>query len=134
MIEGAELDEIVGGVGLNNELIRWLQSYGGPEVAKSEGDCTPVIDVARVSKQSHPRIGPVLDDTGSGIRRRTFRIHLNFCSLCQISVGASSYIYTFFVSICIRLYIDTLYKSNNSTATSAHVVSVSFCDRPYLVT
>jgi hypothetical protein len=32
VIEGSEVDEIVGGVGPDDELIGRLQSHGGPEV------------------------------------------------------------------------------------------------------
>lgn len=87
MIEGSEVDEIMGGVGLDDELIGRLQSHGGPEVTESEGDRTAEVHIARIPDQSHPRMGPVLDRTRrSGIRRSSFRIHSNpNCSVTSLS-------------------------------------------------
>ena len=60
VIEGLELDEIVGGMGSDEEVIGGTQLNGGPEVSESERDCTPIIHVAWISKQSHSRIRFVL--------------------------------------------------------------------------
>lgn len=61
MREGFEMDEIVNGVGLDDELIGGLQPNGGPEVAEAEGDGAAVVNVAGVAQQPHPGIRPVLD-------------------------------------------------------------------------
>lgn len=78
MGERSENDEVVSGVGLNDELIGRLQSDGGPEVAEAEGDGTAVVDIAGVPEQTHPSVGPVLDHC---LRRRRFAlimIHFQF--------------------------------------------------------
>jgi hypothetical protein len=87
VIEGSEVDEIVGGVGPDDELIGRLQSHGGPEVTEREGDRTAEVHIARIPEESHPRMGPVLDRTRrSGIRRSSFCIHSKSRLFCDVSV------------------------------------------------
>lgn len=80
--EGVELDEIVGGVRGDDEVVGGLQSDGGGEVGEAEGDGAPVVDVAWVAQQSHPRIDFVLNHS-------RFRIHLQFSLSLRWTPGGS---------------------------------------------
>lgn len=69
MVKRSKVDEIVNRMRLDDELIRRLQLNRGPEVSEAEGDCTAIVNVAWVAKQTNPGISPVLDYP----RRRTQR-------------------------------------------------------------
>lgn len=100
------------GVGLDDEIIGRLQTHGGPEVAKAEGDRPAEINVTRVPKQAHPGVGPVLD------QRRSFALglvvtHFRFESsadnhwifelkLLRCRVGCEHLLYCW-LSMCSRL-------------------------------
>ena len=58
--ERLELDEIMGGMGSDDEVIRRLQLNVSPEVIESERDGVAKIHVAWISKQSNSSISLVL--------------------------------------------------------------------------
>ena len=60
MRERLELDEIVGGMGSDDEVIRRLQLNVSPKVIESERDGVAIIHVAWISKQSDSSISLVL--------------------------------------------------------------------------
>lgn len=112
MVQGFENDEVVDGVGLDDEIIGRLQTHGGPEVAKAEGDRPAEINVTRVPEQAHPGVGPVLD------QRRSFALglvvtHFRFensadnhwifeLKLLRCRVGCEHLLYCW-LSMCSRL-------------------------------
>lgn len=61
MVDGGEGNKVVGGVGADDEILRGLQPDGGPEIAEREGDGAAEVDVARVPKESYPRVRLVID-------------------------------------------------------------------------
>lgn len=77
MIEGSELDEIVGGMGSDDKLIGWTEFHGGPEILKSKRNGATIVNIARISQQSHSGISLVLNHRAGGWRWRCLRIHFN---------------------------------------------------------
>ena len=50
MIEGSEVDEIVGGMGCDDKLIGRAELHGGPEIGKSKRYSATMVNIARISQ------------------------------------------------------------------------------------
>ena len=61
MIDRVEGNEIVEGMGLDDEESGGVEADGRREVGERERDGSSEVDVAGISQKSHSCIGPVLD-------------------------------------------------------------------------
>ena len=50
MIEGSEVDEIVGGMGSDDKLFGRTELHGGPEIRESKRDGATIVNIARISQ------------------------------------------------------------------------------------
>lgn len=57
---GGEAEEVVSGVGLDDQILGGDEADGGEEVTEAKGDGAAVVDVAGVAQQTHPGVRLVL--------------------------------------------------------------------------